>query len=420
VTRSLSDPQHEVPSDIPSFPMPRAGECPLDPPPGLRTLAAGGTLTRVRLWDGSTPWLVTRHEQQRVLLADSRISADPNRDGYPHQSAGMAGRLDEGHSLFIVMDDPKHARLRRMVSGEFTVRRVEAMRPGIQRIVDSQLDEMLAGPVPADLVSALALPVPSLVICQLLGVPYADREFFQRAGRTLVKRDTPAEAAQNAQNDMLGFLDELIERKLADPGDDLLSRVAAEQVRTGKVTRGELAAMGFLLLVAGHETTANMIALGTLALLTHPDQLAAVRDADDPRQIAAAVEELLRYLSVVHTGRRRVALEDIEIAGEVIRAGDGVILPSEIADRDASVFPNPDTLDVRRQATGHMAFAFGVHQCLGQSLARLELQVVYGTLFRRVPSLALAVDPARLEFKHDGIVYGVYELPVTFTGAGSR
>jgi cytochrome P450 len=386
----------------------------LDPPPGLRTLQAGGALTRVLLWDGSTPWLVTRHAQQRALLADCRISADPNQDGYPHQSSGMQGRLDEGHSLFIVMDDPEHARLRRMVSGEFTVRRVEAMRPGIQRIVDTQLEEMLVGPVPADLVSAFALPVPSLVICQLLGVPYADREFFQRAGRTLVKRDTPAEAAHNAQNELLGFLDHLIKHKLADPDDDLLSRVAAEQVRTGKVTRQELAAMGFLLLVAGHETTANMIALGTLALLTHPDQLAAVRDADDPRQIAAAVEELLRYLSVVHSGRRRVALEDIEIAGEVIRAGEGVILPSEIADRDPSVFPNPDMLDVRREAKGHMAFAFGVHQCLGQSLARLELQVVYGTLFRRVPSLTLAVDPARLEFKHDGIVYGVYELPVNW------
>ena len=412
MTRSLSDPLHDGPSQIPSFPMPRAGECPLDPPPGLRTLQAGGPLTRVFLWNGSTPWLVTRHAEQRALLADHRISADPNRDGYPHQSAGMAGRLDEGHSMFIVMDDPAHARLRRMVSGEFTVRRIEAMRPAIQRIVDTQLEEMLTGPAAADLVSAFALPVPSLVICQLLGVPYADREFFQSAGRTLVKRDTPAEAAQRAQYELSAFLDQLIERKLAEPGDDLLSRVAAEQVRTGKVTRQELATMGFLLLVAGHETTANMIALGTLALLTHPDQLAVVRDADDPRQIAVAVEELLRYLAVVHSGRRRVALADIEIAGEVIRAGEGVILPNEIADRDASVFPDPDRLDVHRDAAGHMAFAFGVHQCLGQSLARVELQVAYRALFRRVPSLALAVDPARLEFKHDGIVYGVHELPV--------
>jgi cytochrome P450 len=386
----------------------------MDPPPGLRALQADAPLARVLLWNGSTPWLVTRHAEQRVLLADRRISADPNRDGYPHQSAGMAGRLDEGHSLFIVMDDPQHARLRRMVSGEFTLRRVEAMRPGIQRIVDEQLDKMLAGSASADLVPALALPVPSLVICQLLGVPYTDHAFFQRAGRTLVNRDTPAEAAQNAQNELLGYLDQLIEWKLDDPGDDLLSRVAAEQVRTGEVTRQELAAMGFLLLVAGHETTANMIALGTLALLTHPDQLAAVRDASDPRHIAAAVEELLRYLAVVHSGRRRVALEDIEIAGEVIRAGEGIVLPNEIGDRDASVFPDPDMLDVRRAATGHMAFGFGVHQCVGQSLARLELQVVFGTLFRRIPSLTLAVDPARLEFKHDGIVYGVYELPVNW------
>jgi cytochrome P450 len=172
--------------------------------------------------------------------------------------------------------------------------------------------------------------------------------------------------------------------------------------------------MGVLLLVAGHETTANMIALGTYALLTHPDQLATVRTADDPQLIGRTVEELLRYLTIVHTGRRRVAIEDIEIGGEVIRAGEGIVLPNESANRDAAVFPDPDRLDVHRDARGHMAFGFGVHQCLGQPLARLELQIVYGTLYRRVPTLALAADPARIPFKHDSFIYGVHELPVTW------
>jgi cytochrome P450 len=312
------------------------------------------------------------------------------------------------------MDDPEHARLRRMVTGAFTVRRIEGMRAGIQRIVDDLIDEMLAGPSPADLVTAFALPVPSLVICQLLGVPYADHDFFQRTSRTLINRNTPAETAREAQDELLAYLDDLIERKLAEPGEDLLSRVGAERVATGELSRRELAAMGLLLLIAGHETTANMIALGTYALLTRPDQFAAVRDSDDPRLIARTVEELLRYLTIVHSGRRRVAVEDIEIAGQVIRAGEGIVLPNDIANRDAAVFPEPDWLDVNRDARRHMAFGFGVHQCLGQPLARVELQVVYGTLYRRVPTLALAADPARISFKHDGVVYGVYELPVTW------
>jgi cytochrome P450 len=394
------------------YPMARAEGCPLDPPPDLGALRSEGPLTRVRQPDGSTPWLVTRYAEQRALLADRRVSADPTRPGYPHRTPGLRARPDRTNLL--VMDDPEHARLRRMVTGAFTVRRIEGLRPGIQRIVDSLIDEMLAGPAPADLVAAFALPVPSLVICQLLGVPYADHDFFQRISQTLVNRNTPADVARAASNELMEYLDRLIEAKLAEPGDDLLSRVAAEQVAAGEMTRRELANMGLLLLIAGHETTANMIALGTFALLTHPDQLAAVRDADDPQLTVRAVEELLRYLTITHSGRRRVAVQDIEIAGQVIRAGEGLILANEIANRDAAVFTDPDRLDVHRDARGHIAFGFGVHQCLGQPLARVELQVVYGTLYRRVPTLALAADPARIPFKHDSIIYGVYELPVTW------
>jgi cytochrome P450 len=172
--------------------------------------------------------------------------------------------------------------------------------------------------------------------------------------------------------------------------------------------------MALLLLVAGHETTANMIALGTLALFEHPDQLAAVRDTDDPALIAGAVEELLRYLSIAHSGRRRTALEDIEIDGQIIHAGDGIVLAGEAADRDEARFPDPDGLDVTRNARGHLAFGFGVHACLGQPLARVELQVVYGTLYRRIPGLRLAVALQQIPFKHDSNIYGVYELPVTW------
>jgi cytochrome P450 len=172
--------------------------------------------------------------------------------------------------------------------------------------------------------------------------------------------------------------------------------------------------MGVLLLIAGHETTANMIALGTLALLEHPEQLAALRDAGNPQLVAAAVEELLRYLTIVHFGLRRVALADIEIGDRIIRAGDGVILATVAGNRDEQVFADPDRLDIHRDARRHVAFGFGVHQCLGQPLARVELQVAYGTLYRRIPSLRLAVDREQVPFKDDGLVYGVYELPVTW------
>jgi hypothetical protein len=393
--------------------MDRAAGCPLSPPPAVLALQARAPIAKVRLWDGSTPWLVTRYDDQCALLGDPRISRDIQRSGYPHLGVGARERRTMARSL-IGMDDPEHARLRRMVIGRFAVKRVEAMRPAIQRIVDARIDLLLAGPKPADLVQAFALPVPSLVICELLGVPYADHDFFQANSRILVNRESSPDAARNAHVELLGYLERLIAEKLADPGDDLLSQLAIEHVRAGELARRDLAGMGVLLLLAGHETTANMIALGTLALLEHPDQLAALRDADGPELVAGAVEELLRYLTIVHSGLRRVALADIEIGDQTIRAGDGVVMAADAANRDALAFADPHRLDIHRDARRHVAFGFGVHQCLGQPLARVELQVVYGTLYRRIPSLRLAVDLEQLPFKHDGAVYGVYALPVTW------
>ncbi|MFD8361445.1 cytochrome P450 [Streptomyces hygroscopicus] len=394
----------------PEFPMARAAGCPFDPPPALRDRQQEGPLSRVRLWDGSTPWLVTRYADQRALLADPRVSADITRPGYPLQSPLPPG--GPGIS-FILKDDPEHARLRRMVTAPFAIKRVEAMRPGVQKIVDGLIDDLLAGPKPVDLVDAFALPVPSLVICQLLGVPYADHDFFQTNSKVIINLDVTPEQRSAAHGNLIGYLDGLMGEKIADPVDDLLSGLAT-RVTAGELSREEAAQMGVLLLIAGHETTANMIALGTLALFEHPDQLALLRDTDDPALVSSAVEELLRYLHITHNGRRRVATEDIEIAGEVIRAGEGLILANDIANRDPEVFAEPDRLDIRRDARRHVAFGFGVHQCLGQPLARMELQVVYGTLYRRIPTLRPATELERIPFKHDGSVYGVYELPVTW------
>jgi cytochrome P450 len=402
----------ETVEDLPTYPMAR-GRCPFDPPPELDKYQAEEQISRVKLWDGSRPWMVTRYDDARQVLADPRISSDPRNDGFPFSTEAQAQNRNQ-FNAFIVRDDPEHAAKRRLVTADFMIKRVEAMRPRIQEITDGLIDDILAGPKPVDLVEALALPLPSLVICELLGVPYSDRALFHRLGKTLLRRDNTAEQSQAASQELRDYLRSLVHRKNEDPSDDLLSRLIVEQLRADLMSVEDIVDMGLLLLIAGHETTANMIALGTVALLENPDQLAELRDTDDPKLVANAVEELLRYLTIVHNGRRRVALDDIEVGGQVIRKGDGVVIATEAANRDEAAFPDPDKLDIHRAARHHVAFGYGIHQCLGQPLARVELQVVYSTLYRRIPTLALAVPIEELPFKHDMAIYGVHALPVTW------
>ncbi|WP_329247329.1 cytochrome P450 [Streptomyces canus] len=398
---------------VPGFPMPRAAGCPFAPPPAMMKLHAEEPVSRVRLWDGSVHWLVTRYEDQRALYGDPRLSVDTTRPGFPYLNEAFRETAAKNPPSFLNMDDPDHARIRRMVTGAFAVKRIEAMRPAVQRMTDDLIDHMLAGPKPVDLVEALTLPLPSLVICELLGVPYEDHDFFQANSKVGLRRDVTAEAVRAAFGEIYQYLSGRIDAKLADPADDMLSELAA-RVRAGDLTHHDATMLGVLLLGAGHETSANMLALGILAFLEHPDQLAVVRDTDDPKVLASAADEMLRYLTVVHNGQRRLALEDLEIGGRSIRAGEGVIMPGATGNWQADVFPEPERLDVRRDARRHMAFGFGIHQCLGQPLARLELQVVYRTVFRRIPTLRRATGLDEIPFKDDGIVYGIYELPVTW------
>jgi cytochrome P450 len=253
-----------------------------------------------------------------------------------------------------------------------------------------------------------------VVICELLGVPYSERRWFNELSATMISSASSPEQSVSAIERMLAFMGSLVDEKAAAPGEDMISRLVVEQMLTGLMSRHELVNLTQLLLVAGHETTSNMIVLGTLALLEHPDILAEVRSSDDPQLIANTVEELLRWLTILHIGRRRVALEDLELAGQQIRAGEGIIVSHDAADRDPTAFEEPDELNIHRRARHHLAFGYGIHQCLGQPLARVELQVVYSTLYRRVPTLALAVDVRELRFKDANIVYGVHELPVTW------
>jgi cytochrome P450 len=403
----------EVTPDVPDYPMPRSAGCPLAPAPVALALNAIKPLSRVRIWDGSTPWLITGYDAIRALFTDSRASVDDRKPGYPHWNEGMLATVDKRPRSVFTADAEEHTRFRRMLSKPFTFKRVEGLRPAVQKIADDHIDAILAGPQPADLVDALALPVPSLVISQLLGVPYSDAEFFQEQAHRGMGRYASAEESAEGAVALARYIAKMVRAKADDPSEDLVSDLA-ERVNAEELSAREAAQLATGVLIAGHETTANMISLAIVALLEHPDQLVLLRDTDDPLVIATAIEELMRYLSIIQTGQRRVAVEDIEIGGEVIRAGEGIILDVPPANWDSRRYPDPDRLDLQRQDNPHVGFGYGRHQCVGQQLARMELQIVLHTLVRRIPTLRLAVPVQQLPFKHDALAYGLYELPVTW------
>jgi cytochrome P450 len=383
------------------------GSCPFAPPPVHEQARRQRPVARVTLWDGTPCWMVTGHAEVRAVLADRRFSSDSTRPGFPFVSPSRQVIATDNQS-FIRMDDPEHARLRRMLTGDFLIRKTETLRPRIQEIADGFLDRMTAGPGPADLVTQYALPIPSLVICLMLGVPYVDHDWFQEASHAITRIDASPDEVRAAMYGLVDYLQELAAAKRKDPDGSIIGRLAER----GDLTDGEIARMGRLLLVAGHETTASMIALSTLALLRHPAQLERLRA--EPELITGAVEELLRYLSIVHGGLGRVATEDVVVGGKLVRAGEGVLCMLAAANRDDGVFPGGAGLDVTRNARRHMAFGFGVHQCLGQPLARLELQIALATLLRRLPGIRLAQPFEDIAFRHDMAVYGVDRLMVTW------
>ncbi|MFI1164713.1 cytochrome P450 [Streptomyces sp. NPDC020801] len=407
LSEPASEPASESASESVAFPQDRT--CPYHPPTGYDPLRATRPLARISLFDGRPAWLVTGHAVARDLLADPRLSTDRTRDGFPATTPRFAAVRNRTTALLGV-DDPVHRTQRRMLVPSFTLKRATALRPRIQRIVDGLLDAMTAQGPPAELVGAFALPVPSMVICELLGVPYDDHEFFEGQSRRLLRGPTAADT-QDARDRLEEYLGALIDRKRKEPGDGVLDELVRRQVREGEPGRAELIALAVILLVAGHETTANMISLGTYTLLRHPERLAELRA--DPALLPAAVEELMRMLSIAD-GLLRLATEDIEVAGTTIRAGDGVVFSTSVINRDQDVYPAPDTLDFGRPARHHVAFGFGIHQCLGQNLARAELEIALRTLFGRLPTLRLAAPPQEIPFKPGDTIQGMLELPVTW------
>ncbi|HEV7323603.1 MAG TPA: cytochrome P450, partial [Bosea sp. (in: a-proteobacteria)] len=363
-------------------------------------------------WDGSEAWLITRYHDVRAAFSDPRLSSDPSKPGYPEKNAAFKAVIGQDRNL-RTMDPPEHGMHKRMIVRDFTVKRVEDLRPRIQTRVDELIDEMLAKGPPSDLVTDLAFPVPTMVICELLGVPYADRDFFAGRAYTCFSSEASPEVAAVAGQELYDYTDALLTAKDKDPQNDLLSRLVVEQLRPGTLSRKDVVELARFILIAGHETTANTIAVSMLALFQNPDQLADLRG--DPSLIENAVDELLRYTSTPHLGRRRVATADIEIGGQIIRAGEGVIIANNVADRDDSVMHDAGRLDLRRpNARANLAFGYGPHQCLGQLLSRVELQLVFATLCRRMPTLKLAVPFAEIQFKEHDTVYGLRSLPVSW------
>ena len=387
------------------------GKKPFDPPSRYEDLRDKCPVSQITMWDGTKSWFLTRQKDVRAALADELISADNRNEGFPLVSPGSE-TLTEENPTFARMDPPEQARLRGMVTADFTHRRIAGLRPKIQQIVDEVTDEMLAKPAPADLFTEFAQPIPSQVICLILGVPYEDHEKIQRFGTTMINHGVGVEALDANSEELTQFLDALVESKAKQPSDDLLSRLVVERERTGELTRDDIIGMARVMIVAGFETTAAMIATGMAALFEHPEQLAALRE--DPRLIPNAVDELLRYLTIFQAGLPRVAVGDTEIGGQKIKVGEAVLCYLPSANRDPSWFEDPNVFDVRRRNTSSVAFGFGPHRCIGAPLVKVEMEAAFGTLLRRCPNLRLATDFDQVRFRREMSIYGVAGLPVTW------
>ncbi|MFB9682097.1 cytochrome P450 [Streptosporangium vulgare] len=393
---------------VTTLPAAREPGCPFDPPRELIQAREHGPISRYPFPDGHQGWLVTGYDLVRSVLADSRFSS--RKELMRHHPTIDMGDIEVPPAApgeFLLMDEPQHGRYRKPLVGRFTVRRMRLLTERVEQITAEHLDAMEEAGPPTDLVTAFAKPIPSIVICELLGVPYRDRGSFQENIDKFLGGEVGDEELIAAYTATQHYLAELVAAKRANPTDDVLS-----DLLDSDLTDEELRGIALILLAAGFDTTANMLALGTFALLSNPAQLTALRA--DPTLTDKAVEELLRYLSVAKTFMR-TTLEDVELGGHTIKAGTTVILSYNTANRDPDRFTDPHTLDLARQDGGHLAFGHGIHQCLGQQLARVEMRVALPALLNRLPTLRLAVPAEEVGLRPETAdIYGVKSLPVTW------
>ncbi|WP_236652175.1 cytochrome P450 [Streptacidiphilus neutrinimicus] len=405
VVRSLS--AAELPDPMV---MPSRRQCPLDPPHEYAALREERPWSRLRLPGGRVGWLVTRHEDARAVLTDPAFSP-PLIQVTPNVDLPLpAEELQVPPGMFSAMDPPEQSRYRRLVSRHFTRKRSRELSPRIQQIVDEQLDGMAASGSPADLVRWFAQAIPTRVITEMLGIPEEDQEEYHRWVIAALTLATPEAELREAGAVIVGKLAALVAAKRANPQDDIISGLLLDDERP--LTDEEVVSISVLLLIAGLETTANMLGLGAFALLEHPEQTAKLRA--DESLMDNAIEELLRYLTIVQFGLTRTAREETRIGDRVIPAGETIVVSLAAANRDPEVYPEAERLDLLRAETAHMAFGHGVHQCLGAQLARVEMKIAFTTLLRRFPDLRLAVPASEVPTGEDKVFYGVHELMVTW------
>ena len=387
-----------------------------DPLAYFARMRAKGPVTPVRMPEGFRAWMITGYPEARAALADPRLAKDwigkLQPEGFePDPVTGYLG------VHLLNADPPGHTRLRKLVTKAFTARRVAALRPRIEEITASLLDDMSgrksADPETVDLIEAFAFPLPITVICELLGIPAADRDEFKSWSHAIVSSVAPREEFMAAGTAMFHYFTDLVAAKRRSPSGDLVSALIEARDSGDSLDERELLAMMFLLLVAGHETTTNLIASGTLALLTHPAELDRLRA--DWSLLPAAIEELLRYSNPLNHATERFTTEPVTIGGVTIPAREVVLCVTSSGNRDPSRFPDPDRLDLGRDATGHLAFGHGIHYCLGAPLARLEGEVAFRALLSRYPALALAVPESALRWRSSSLIHGLETLPVHLT-----
>ncbi len=387
---------------VAALPTERRPGCPFDPPAELIDARSHGPISRYTHPGGKPGWMITGHDLVRSVLADPRFSSRKDLLNVVDFEIPPAPPGE-----FLLMDDPQHNRYRKPLVGKFTARRMRLLTERIEQITTACLDAMEKTGPSADLVTAFAKPIPTIVICELLGVPYEDRDSFQEQIDKFMNGETNDEDLMAAYTATQNYLAELVAAKRANPTDDVLS-----ELTDSDLTDEELQGISLILLAAGFDTTANMLSLGVFALLQNPEQLAALRA--EPALIDQAVEELLRYLSVAKSFMR-TALEDVEVGGQTIEAGTTVVLSYNTANRDPERYADPHVLDLRRDAGGHLAFGHGIHLCLGAQLARIEMRVAVTALLGRFPSLRLAVPAEDVALRPEAAdIYGVKSLPVTW------
>ncbi|MGW1883265.1 cytochrome P450 family protein [Streptomyces sp. NPDC001970] len=403
-----------------------------DPYPAYAWLREHAPVHRTRLPSGVEAWLVTRYGDARQALADQRLSKNPAHHDEPAHAKGKTGipgeRKAELMTHLLNIDPPDHTRLRRLVSKAFTPRRVAEFAPRVQELTDRLIDTIVAkqhgaAQGEADLIHEFAFPLPIYAICDMLGVPPEDQDDFRDwAGMMIRHGGGPRGGVARSVKKMRGYLAELIHRKREAPGDDLISGLIKASDHGEHLTENEAAAMAFILLFAGFETTVNLIGNGVYALLRHPEQRARLQAslaAGDSTLLETGVEELLRFDGPVELATWRFATESLTLGGQDIGVGDPVLVVLAAADRDPDRFPDPDVLDLARRDNQHLGYGHGIHYCLGAPLARLEGQTALATLLTRLPDLQLAVDPSELRWRGGLIMRGLRTLPVRFTSQTS-